>query len=152
MKRKTLDGPFKVITCSMKDLKLFGWHDRSAGTVCRFKSALRSSIISSGHGKASPFTLAHPRAIWLLESSRPSFACLRTGAEGAAGPLKLLLSGLFGARGRGLLGGEGGCVCDHQRGNFADTPAQTLDWRYFSWPYVNLEIFTRCQLLSTRGR
>lgn len=151
IKRKTLDGPFKVITCLMKDLKLFGRHNWSAGTVCRFKSPLRSSIRSSGRGKASPCTLAHPQAIWLLKSSRPSFACLRTGAEGAAGPLKLLLSGLFGAQGQGLLGGEG-VVCvesqnDHQRGNFVDTPGADADGRRLPWPYANLEIFTRCQLL-----
>lgn len=112
IKRKTLDGPFKVISCLMKDLKLFGCHNWSAGAVCRFESALRSSIISSGRVKACRCTLAprSPQAIWLLKSSRPSFACLRTGAEGAAGPLKLLLSGLFGAVGQGLLGGEG-VVC-----------------------------------------
>lgn len=135
----------------MKDLKLFGWHNWSAGTVCRFESALRSSIISSGNGKASPCTLAHPQAIWPLKPSRPSFACLRTGAEGAAGPLKPLLSGLSGARGQGLLGGEG-VVCaeslnDHQRGNSVDIPGTDADGRYLSWPYMNLEIFTRCQLL-----
>lgn len=135
----------------MKDLKLFGWYNWSAGTVCRFKSALRSSIISSGHAKTSPRTLARPQAIWLLKPSRPSFACLRTGAEGAAGPLKLLLSGLFGARGQSLLGGEGvvrvESLNDHQRGNFVDTTGTDADGRYLSRPYVNLAIFTRCQLL-----